>query len=388
MTRRGWSVRAVLHLKLRRDFKNRHAHDRLWCYVDQNSHITRRHPTMTDALPDTLKSEVELDRVLSRPSSTLTAELDAIDGDILILGVGGKIGPTLAQLAKQAAPRKHVLGVARFTDGRTRSALEESGIETIVCDLADGEQLRSLPKVANVIFMAGRKFGSAQGPGETWATNARVAAMVANAFRESRIVAFSTGCVYPYVDVGSGGATEATALEPPPGDYGWSCVARERLFQFHSARHGTSGRLLRLNYAIDMRYGVLHDVAKAVFEGRPVDLTTGHVNVIWQGDAASQALRALGHCTTPIAPLNISGPETVSVRWLAHVFGAAFDKEPVLSGREATDAWLVNTSQAARLFGYPSVPLRRMIDWTADWIARGGATIDKPTHFAVRDGVF
>jgi nucleoside-diphosphate-sugar epimerase len=218
--------------------------------------------------------------------------------------------------------------------------------------------------------------------------NAHAPALVAEAFAASRIVAFSTGCVYPYVDVHDGGATEATPAIPPPGAYANSCVAREAMFQYFSRRHGTAGRLIRLNYSIDMRYGVLHDVAMRVYSGKPIDLTTGHVNVIWQGDANTMVLRSFNRCTTPTSPLNISGAETVSVRWLAEAFGKHFDKTPILTGGEASTAWLVNTSAARGLFGNPSVPLAQMVAWTADWIARDLPSLGKDTHYDTRDGVF
>jgi nucleoside-diphosphate-sugar epimerase len=261
-------------------------------------------------------------------------------------------------------------------------------VECIACDLLERGEVERLPRIENVVFMAGRKFGSSGREDLTWAMNVMVPAQVAEVFRASRIVAFSTACVYPYVDVTSGGATEAVPAIPPPGDYANSCVGRERMFDYFSRRHGTKARLLRLEYAIDMRYGVLHDVGRKVFAGASIDVTMGHVNVIWQGDANSMALRALGQCTAPASPLNLSGPETVSVRALAGAFGRHFNRQPVFTGKEADTAWLVNSAEAHRLFGRPSVPLDTMIAWQADWIARGGASLGKDTHFDARDGKY
>jgi nucleoside-diphosphate-sugar epimerase len=216
--------------------------------------------------------------------------------------------------------------------------------------------------------------------------NAGVPFIVADAYRESRIVCFSTICVYPYVDANGSGATEQTPTEPPPGDYANSCVGREQMFVYGSNKWGTPGRLVRLSYAIDMRYGVLHDIATRVFSGHAVDVGMGHVNVIWQGDANEQALRLLAHCTTPASPLNVTGPQKASVRQLAEAFGKRFGKTPKLSGSEASTAWIADTTEAQRLFGVPRIPLDKMIDWVADWVASGGASLGKETHFSTRDG--
>ncbi|HZD28404.1 MAG TPA: NAD(P)-dependent oxidoreductase [Xanthobacteraceae bacterium] len=341
-----------------------------------------------ETLPDRLRDVEHLEEVMTTPSAAVIAALHQLPGDIIVLGVAGKIGPTLARLAKRAAPAKRVVGVARFSEKAVREKLTACGIECIAADLLDRSQLDALPKLANVVFMAGRKFGSSGDEEQTWAMNALVPALVAEAFAGSRIVAYSTGCVYPYVNVHHGGATEAMPATPPPGAYANSCVAREAMFRYFSRTRGTPGRIIRLNYAIDMRYGVLSDVASRVLAGTPINLATGHVNVIWQGDANAMVLRAFGHCTVPASPLNVSGPETVSIRWLAESFGQRLGKPPVFTGVEAPEAWLVNTAQATRLFGYPSVPLGKLVDWTADWVARGMPSLGKDTHYDVRDGDF
>jgi nucleoside-diphosphate-sugar epimerase len=326
-----------------------------------------------------------LDEFMTRPTSELEADLARLDGDLIVLGVGGKMGPTLARMARRAG--KRVIGVARFTERGLREKLEAWGIECIACDLLDRAALERLPRVKNVVFMAGHKFGAAGEPSFTWAMNVAVPFMVAETFRESRVVVFSTACVYPYVDVDGAGASEKTETLPPPGDYAASCVGREQMFLHGSRRYGTPGKLVRLSYAIDMRYGVLYDVASSVFEGRPVALGMGYANVIWQGDANEQALRLLAHCTSPATPINISGPR-VNVRELAKEFGIRFSKKPVFSGKEANSAWLVDTAEAKRLLGQPRVALETMIDWVADWVARGQPSLGKPTHFETRDGKY
>jgi len=338
-----------------------------------------------DNLPTTIADVTALDELLCRPSQALIDDLGKAGGDIMILGVAGEMGPTLAGLAKAAVPGRRIIGVARFSDASTEDWLTRRGIETIHCDLLDEAAVSALPKVPNIIFMAGRKFGAEGDLSLTWAMNAHVPALVAQAFRASRIVAFSTGCVYPFVPVDGKGADEATAPDPP-GEYAQSCVGRERIFEYFSRKFATPGRLFRLNYAIDMRYGVLHDIATKVFSGEPIDVSLGHVNFIWQGDAASQALRCLAHCDTPTSALNVSGHEILAVRELAAAFGKLLGREAVITGREEPTAWLTDTRQATKLFGPPVVDTERMIAWTADWIARAMPNLGKPTKYEVRDG--
>ncbi|MBP6896204.1 hypothetical protein ABIC63_002631 [Pseudacidovorax sp. 1753] len=338
-------------------------------------------------LPERFDSVEALDAFLARPTQALVDDLAAVEGDLMILGVAGKMGPTLARLARNAAPHKRVIGVARFSDPAVREQLEAWGVHTIACDLLDRDALQALPKVPNIVFAAGHKFGAKDNQALTWAMNTHVPALVADTFRESRIVAFSTGNIYPLTPVGRQGASELTP-PAPIGEYAQSCIGRERMFQYFGARHGTPGRLFRLNYAIDMRYGVLHDIAAKVHRGETIDLAMGHVNVIWQGDANAQALRSLRHCTTPPSPINCTGPETLSVRWLVEEFARRMDVPVRVSGQEAPTALLSDTTQATRLFGYPVVPLGAMLDWVADWVIQQRPSLHKPTKFEVRDGAF
>jgi hypothetical protein len=338
-----------------------------------------------ETLPETIADVAALDDVLCRPSQALIDDLGKVDGDIMILGVAGKMGPTLAGLAKAALPGRRVIGVARFSEPGTREWLQARGIETINCDLLDEAAIAALPKIPNIVFMAGRKFGAEGDLALTWAMNSHVPALVAQAFADSRIVAFSTGCVYPFVPVDGKGSDEDMAPNPP-GEYAQSCVGRERMFEYFSRKHSTPGRLFRLNYAIDMRYGVLHDIASKVLQGKPIDVSLGHVNFIWQGDASSQALRCLAHCDTPTSPINVSGHEILAVRDLAAKFGQRFGRAPVIVGKEEPTAWLTNTSQAVKLFGLPIVDTEQLISWTADWVSRSMPSLGKPTKYEVRDG--
>jgi nucleoside-diphosphate-sugar epimerase len=338
-----------------------------------------------DKLPETIADIDALDDLLCRPSQPLIDDLGKVDGDLMILGVAGKMGSTLAGLAKAASPGRRVIGVARFSDPSVRGRLEARGIETVSCDLLDEAAIAALPKCPNIVFMAGRKFGASGDPSLTWAMNALVPALVAQAFPQSRIVAFSTGCVYPFVPVTGKGADETTPPDPP-GEYAQSCVGRERMFEYFSTKLHTPGRLFRLNYAIDMRYGVLHDIATRILQGEPIDVSLGHVNFIWQGDAASQALRCLAHCETPTSPINVSGFEVLAVRDLAAELGRRLDRRPILVGTEQPTAWLTDTTQATKLFGRPMVDTERLIAWTADWVKRSMPSLGKPTRYEVRDG--
>jgi len=338
-----------------------------------------------------IQSEDELDDLLSTPSPEDVAVFRTMEGDLLILGVGGKIGPSLARRASRAAHaagvKKRIIGVEIDLNPAAQRFLQEARVETLQGNLLDPEFLATVPEAQNVMFMAGRKFGSTRNESLTWAMNAYVPARVAERYRHSRIVAFSSGNVYPLLPVVSGGATEQTAPEPV-GEYAQSVLARERMFEHFSKCYGTPVTLLRLNYAIDLRYGVLLDIGAKVFEGRSVDTTMGAVNVIWQGDASSVALRSFTLCQSPPAILNLTGPETLSVRATAQRFGEFFGKEPVLEGREADTALLNNAARSHHLFGYPSVTADQMIEWTAHWIQTGGPTLSKPTHFETRDGKF
>ena len=352
----------------------------------QKDHGARR--DSGNPFPERFETEEDLDAFQTTPSQALIDDLQEVDGDIIILGAAGKMGPTLARLAKNAAPGKRIVAVARYSDAAIRDQMEGWEIETIQADLLNEDEVEALPKLENVIFMAGMKFGASGNQPLTWAMNTHCPALVASAFRQSRIVAFSTGNIYPLVNVYHQGAVEETP-PGPRGEYAQSCLGRERIFQYFSQLHGTSGRLFRLNYAIDLRYGVLHDLASRLQQGQTIDLTPmGHVNVIWQGDANAQALRSLKHCTDPTSPINVSGPETLSVRWLVHELAERLGVEPKLTGEEADSAWLTNSAAATRLFGYPSVPVSIMLDWVGDWVGRNMPSFNKPTKYEVRDGGF
>jgi nucleoside-diphosphate-sugar epimerase len=333
----------------------------------------------------------ELEDCLSEPTAADVEAMSELDGDILILGAAGKMGPSLAKLAgrsiAESGVKKRVIAVARFSDAQVRCDLEKSGIETITCDLLKPGALAELPDIENVIFMAARKFGTSGSEHLTWAMNTLLPGLVAERFHSSRIVAFSTGNVYGLQPVASGGATESTPLTPT-GEYAQSALGRERMFEYGSSQWGTQVVLLRLNYAVELRYGVLVDIALAVFNRRPVDLQMGYVNVIWQRDANSDCLRSLQHCQSPPLVLNIAGPEILSVRHIAEEFGRRFGVKPMFNGAESEVAILSNGKKAAALFGPPTVSPDQLIEWIADWIVKGGALLNKPTHFEVQDGKF
>ncbi|MDB5084986.1 MAG: epimerase [Bacilli bacterium] len=338
-----------------------------------------------------MKTLSELEAKLAEPSHTLINDIAELDGDILLLGVGGKMGPSMARLAvnaiKQADVNKKVIGVSRFSSGGLKEELAACGVETISADLLNERELQALPCVKNVIYMVGFKFGTTGNEHLAWAMNSYLPGRVAEKFRDSRIVAFSTGNVYPLTPLSMGGATEKTPT-CANGEYAQSCLGRERIFEYFSNQYKTPLTIFRLNYAIDLRYGVLVEIAKSVKNRQPIDLSMGNANCIWQGDANEWAIRSLKLCSSPATVLNISGPETISLRGVANAFGEKFGVEPVLLKEESTTALLSNSSKAHQLFGYPKVTLGQMIDWIAEWQIEGGETWNKPTHFQEREGKF
>ena len=335
-----------------------------------------------------MKTVEELENKLSEPSVPLVEGLREVEGDILVLGVGGKMGPSLAKLARRAVDaaglQKTIIGVSRFSNKALQSELSNFGIETIAGDLLDESFLAQLPEVKNIIYMAGTKFGTTGHEHFTWAMNTYLPGRVAEKYRNSNIVVFSTGNVYPLTQVGS---TEKD-VPAPIGEYAQSCLGRERMFEYFSHKYNTPSVIYRLNYAIDLRYGVLLEVAKAVWEENPVDLQMGYVNVIWQGDANEIALRCLNHCQCPPNILNVTGPEIISIKWLAGQFGEIMQKTPQFVNQPHPTALLSDTSKANQLFGHPRVTLKEMIGWTADWVRLGGSELGKPTHFQERSGKF
>lgn len=328
---------------------------------------------------------------LLQPSDTLVADIGTLKGDIIILGAGGKMGPALARLAKQATElagvKKCVIAVSRFSEKGLKDELNSFGIETHEADLLQDDQLNALPEADNILYLAGTKFGTTGNEPFTWAMNAYLPGRVAQKYKNSRIVVFSTGNVYPLTPVSSGGADETTTPQPI-GEYAQSCLGRERLFQYYSAKNNTPVLIYRLNYANDVTYGVLLEIAKSVKEKRPIDLRMGYVNVIWQGDANEIALRALHHCAVPPKILNVTGAGSVSVRWLANEFGKFLGQTPEFINSEEDTALLSNAEESCRLFGKPKISLQKMIEVIVAWLSEGGKTINKPTHFQERSGQF
>lgn len=341
------------------------------------------------APPATVESVDELERLLSEPTAEVVQMMSDLDGDIILLGAGGKIGPSLARMARRAAdvsgvPRR-VIAVSRFSAPQEEANLLAEGIETIRCDLLDESAVMRLPAVRNVIYLAGLKFGSAERSAETWAMNTWLPGLVCRRFRESRIVAFSTGGVYGYTPVGGGGSLE-TDLPQPVGEYAMSCLGRERIFEYFSGAWEIPMALIRLFYACELRYGVLVDLAQKLWTEEPIDLAMGHFNTIWQGDNNAMTLLALGHCTTPPRVLNLTGPEQLSVREVSTAMGRMMGREPRFLGDEMETSCLGNTEQAQQLFGRPRVPAEQVMEWAAEWVRRGNVSFGKPTHFEVRDG--
>jgi nucleoside-diphosphate-sugar epimerase len=340
---------------------------------------------------ESIEDVAHLDWLLSAPTEAMVTALTQLDGDILILGVAGKMGPSLAWMARRAidlsGATKEVIGVSRFGSGETRAWLERNRIKTIQCDLLDPSDVAELPEVRNVIYMAGRKFGSTGLESLTWATNAFVPGMVGARFREARIVVFSTGNVYGLTRVEAGGSRENDAT-CPVGEYAMSCLGRERLFEHFSLSYGTQVAILRINYAAELRYGVLLDLAHTVHSETPIDLSMSHFNTLWQADANAQAICALAHATSPPFVLNVTGPELLSVREVAARVGTTLGVSPRFIGEDGPESLLSNTEKSQGLFGMPRVDAERLIGWTTDWVVRGGVTLGKPTHFQVRDGQF
>jgi nucleoside-diphosphate-sugar epimerase len=338
-----------------------------------------------------VESVEELERRLSEPSEADRTFMRGLRGDIIILGAGGKMGPSLAKLAKRAADeagvRKRILAVSRFRSEAARRDLEMAGVDVVPCDLLSPEGVSQLPLCENVLYLAGRKFGSTGRPDLTWAMNAIAPALAAYHYRRSRVVVFSTGNVYGLKSVASGGSRETDAVSPV-GEYAQSCLARERIFEYHSNEYKTECLIFRLNYAVDLRYGVLVDIARKVYSGEPVDVTVPAFNAIWQRDANSYALRALNLCTSPPRILNVTGAETATVREVAQFFAAQFGRKCQIQGQEGSGALLSDASLSHSLLGPPSVSFETLKEWVVDWVIKGGQNLEKPTHFEVVDGSY
>jgi nucleoside-diphosphate-sugar epimerase len=330
----------------------------------------------------------ELEALLSEPSTAVVRALGAVEGDIMILGAGGKMGPTLARMAARATRHdgRRVIAVSRFSSETAEAALRAAGAETIRCDLLDPAQVEALPQAPNVVFMAGQKFGTAESWERTWAMNVTVPEICAKKYADARIVVFSTGNVYPFWPATSRGPKETDPVGPI-GEYAKSCLGRERVFEAAALR-GAKVAIVRLNYAVDLRYGVLTDLASKILAGAPVSLAMGHVNVIWQGDANRAALELLPRAASPAAIWNVTGRDVLSVRDLASELGRRLGRQPTFVDAEAADALLSDASRMHEELGAPEVPLNAMLDWTAEWVAASRPLLGKPTKFDVRDGKF
>lgn len=342
-------------------------------------------------IPETIQSVEQLDQLLSEPSPLLIESLANLDGDLMVLGVAGKMGPTLARMAvrayEAAGVKRRVIGVARFSKAQEQQKLENWGITTIRCDLLDEQAMAKLPECPNIVYMAGMKFGSQGNEPLSWAMNAFLPGRVCQRFPKSRIAAFSTGNLYGLAPLSHGGSVETDPLNPV-GDYAMSCLGRERLFEHFSRSAGTPVSILRLNYATELRYGVLIDLAQKVWTKQPIDLAMGNFNVIWQADANAMALASLAVAASPAFVLNVAGPEILSVRRVCQQFGVMMDRPVQFVGTEAPDALLNNGQLGHRLFGYPRVNVDRLLKWTADWVMNGRESLGKPTHFESRSGKF
>lgn len=328
---------------------------------------------------------------LSEPTPGAIQAMRELDGDLVILGAGGKMGPTLARMAlrasQEAGVTRRVIAVSRFRESGLVERLQQWGLETIACDLLDERAVGELPDAANVMFMTGLKFGASANPALTWAMNCHVPMLVSQKYRGSRIGVFSSGNVYGTSPIGKGGSVE-TDPPQPVGEYAITVLGRERMFEYCSHEFEMPVVQLRLNYATELRYGVLVDIARRVADEQPVDVTMGSVNVIWQTEANAMALQALAHANCPPKILNLAGPEFLRVRDVAEQFGKLLGKTAQCTGVEAQDALLSNAGESYQLFGRPQVTAEQMMTWTADWIARGGESLGKPTHFQSRDGQF
>ncbi|NOS72556.1 MAG: NAD(P)-dependent oxidoreductase [Verrucomicrobia bacterium] len=342
-------------------------------------------------MPESIQNESELEEVLTRPSSALIEFIKTVSSPLLVLGAGGKMGPTLAVLARRAADAAghplEIVAASRFSNDASRQWLEARGVKTVSCDLLDSDAVARLPDANNIIYLVGLKFGTAQNPAATWAINTIVPARVCERFPNSRIVALSTGNVYPQSDVSRGGSVESDSLTPL-GEYANAAVGRERIFEFYSSRQNTPIALLRLFYAVELRYGVLVDIARKVHSGQPVSLANGYFNCIWQRDANELILRSLLLTTAPASVYNLCRPEMFSVRDIATEFGKLLDRAPSFSGSETQTALLGNPAKLCDSIPSTSTIMETILRWTADWVKRGGHDLGRPTHFEVRDGKY